>query len=72
MIFKNEYRSYSNWARQEVIKYVKENPDKTAIESVEKFIRMMDCYSCKNPKTSIVFSIAHDVALDILDHLLTN
>ena len=67
-IFQN--RSYANWARQEITKAIRNNPDIPASEVVERFAGRMDRYSCMDSKTSLIFSIAHDVALDVLDELI--
>lgn len=64
-------RSYSLWAAEEVLHYVKCRNDISPTAAVEEFIRMMDEYSCINPETSYLFSVAKDTALDIYDHLIT-
>ena len=71
MKFTNEYRSYANWARKEIVKFIKEHPGESPTDLLEIFVGNMNRYSCMNPKTSMIFSIAHDIALDILDELLT-
>ncbi|MBR1703147.1 MAG: hypothetical protein IJ716_14565 [Lachnospiraceae bacterium] len=63
-------RSYAQWARKEIIEAVRNNPDIPASEIIERFAGRMDRYSCMDSKTSLIFSIAHDVALDMLDELI--
>ena len=59
--------SYSKWAAKEVLKYVKEHDSIPVTIAIEEFIRKMDKYSCMNSNTSYMFSVAHDIAVDILD-----
>ena len=67
-IFQN--RSYARWARAEIIKAIKSNPNLPETEVIERFAGRMDRYSCMNSKTSIIFAIAHDVAIEMLDELI--
>lgn len=62
--------SYSKWAAREILLYVRDNIPEPPSISVERFAKKMDSYSCKNIKTSIIFSVAYDTAMDILDMLL--
>ena len=62
--------SYSIWAANEIMKYVKEHKSMPTIDAIEDFIRKMDEYSCMNPDSSFIFSVAHDIAEDILDIFL--
>lgn len=64
--------SYSRWAVEELIIFIKQHSDMLVIDSVELFIRKMDEYSCMNSNSSYIFSIAHDVAEDVYDNLLSN
>lgn len=59
-----EYRSYQRWAVNEIIKAVKES-DQHPRRTIEDFMERMDDYSCRNLNTSLMFSIAKDVAQDI-------
>ena len=68
MVFKQ--RSHAKWAAKEVLKYVIKHKELTPIEAVSNFAKLMDYYSCKNPHTSYVFSVANDIAVDILDMLI--
>ena len=61
-------RSYSRWAANEFLKYLKQRGS-NLIFSGEQFVKMMDIYSCG--KNGQMFSIAHDVAEDLLDYLYT-
>lgn len=63
--------SYSIWAANEVLNYIREHESirPTSIV-IEDFIRKMDEYSCKNSINSFIFSVAHDIAEDILDIFL--
>lgn len=65
-----EQRSYQKWAVNEILKSIKDSEVIPPVMVVENFIRKMDDFSCKNQKTSIIFSTAHDIAEDILDVLL--
>lgn len=62
-------RSYGRWAANEFLLYLKQNGCHLT-ESGERFVKMMDEYSCKG-KNSWMFSIAHDVAEDLLDYIYT-
>lgn len=62
--------SYAKWAAKEVLRYVKEHDSVPPIMAIEEFIRKMDKYSCMNTKSSYMFSVAHDIAEDILDLFL--
>lgn len=62
-------RSYSIWAAEEVLRTIRKRKDVTPIIAVEEFAYRMEYFSCKKPKGSDVFSVAHDVGMDILDIL---
>lgn len=64
--------SYSIWATEELITYIKKHDFLPVTDNVSNFIRLMDEYACMNMDTSYVFSIASDTAKDILDMLLSN
>ena len=65
-----EQSSYTRWAAKEVLRYVKEHNTIPPVMAIEEFVRKMDAYSCMNKHTSYMFSVAHDVAEDILDIFL--
>lgn len=62
--------SYSRWAAKEILRYVKKHRDLKAIDAIEDFISMIDRFSNINTDTNYVFSIARDVAEDILEIFL--
>lgn len=63
-------RVYSRWAANEVLGYVKFRKDIPPVQAVEEFMSKMDKFACSNPKNSYIFSVAYDVAADILDLLI--
>lgn len=63
--------SYSIWAAEELLEYVKKHDSNPPLDSVNNFIKLMDEYSCTNSETSRIFSTASDIAKDIFDMLLT-
>lgn len=65
-----EQKTYSIWAAKEVLQYLWSHPDTPPIIAIEEFIEKMDKYSLKNRESSFIFSVAHDIAEDILDIFL--
>ena len=65
-----EQATYSKWAANEVLGYVKYRKDISPIQAVEEFINKMDDYACEVGRSSYIFSVAYDIAMDILDLLL--
>lgn len=65
-----EQRSYQRWAADEIIKSISESKFTPPVTIVENFIRKTNSFSCESSKNSVIFSIAHDVAMDILDLLI--
>lgn len=65
-----EQLSYSRWAANEVLKYVKKHRNRPTIDVLKEFIAKMDIYATFNEDTTITFLIAKDVASDILDIFL--
>lgn len=61
--------SYTDWAAKEVLLYIHKRQDITPLEAIEEFIVLMDEYSCVDPETSFIFSVAHDVAENIIDYI---
>lgn len=63
---------YSKWAIKEIFRYLDENRHLEIIESLENFRYMADNYACKkeDPQISFMFSVAKDVATDILDYVI--
>lgn len=64
--------SYSIWATEELLLYIKNHDYNPIMDNVNRFIKIMDEYACLNISTSYIFSVASDTAKDILDMLLTN
>ena len=64
-----EQKTYAKWAIKEIIHEVW-NSDKPILETVENFITRMNEYSMKDKKTSRIFSIAYDAAMDLYDQML--
>lgn len=64
------YQSYENSALQEIKRYIIEN-DGDPISIMENFCHLMDDFSCsaKNGEASFMFSIYHDVAINVIDYL---
>lgn len=65
-----EKRSYQLWTIEELLKHTEEYGEASPIEAVMEFVHRMDRFSRKKGKAGFIFSIAHDVAGDILDMLL--
>lgn len=65
-----DQKSYSRWAVKEVLRYVQEHPDKSPVSVIEEFVNLMDRYACASRKNSYIFSVAYDIAVDILDVFL--
>lgn len=66
MIMQN---SYSKWAAHEVLRYVKLRSDILPIQAIEVFMDKMNNFACVNRKNSYIFSVAYDIAADILNYL---
>ena len=64
-----EQKVYTKWAIKEIIREVY-NSDKPILEVVEDFANYMKEYSMKDKKTSHIFSIAYDAAMDLYDQML--
>lgn len=70
-IFGNEafaQRSYQIWAIDEILSEINKSSSPVSL-IVESFAKKMDSYSCSG-KSGWIFSVAHDIALWILDNLL--
>ena len=65
-----EQQTYSLWAAKEIYFKLVKNEELPPAYVVEDFATKMDIYACKNKETSFMFSIAHDVAIDILDTII--
>lgn len=66
-------KSYQNWAALELRKRLDKYRSHDPIELVEDFRHDMSDLACyaKTSKDNFMFSVAYDVATDILDMLLT-
>lgn len=62
--FKQE--AYALWAAYEILRRVARNPNRRPIEVIDEFRMEMDDLSVENRHTSWIFSVAYDVAEDIL------
>lgn len=62
--------SYSKTAAHEILDALKQNDSIPPLQTIEEYRDKVDKYSCINPKTSIMFSAAHDVAEDIINELI--
>ena len=67
--FKQE--SYSRWAAEELMERLKKETTTPPLILIEEFRDKMDKYSCLNPSTSFIFSVAKDTAECIIDLLLS-
>lgn len=59
------HRSYAIWAAETLLCAVEKSRRIAPITVVEQFVWKMNRYSCSH----YMFSVAHDIALDILDHV---
>lgn len=66
------YRSYQKWALDEIRLYLLIRSDQNPIERIEDFRYQMDVAATRATTDScnFMFSIAYDVASDVLDVLL--
>lgn len=65
-------KSYQKSAIKEIKLYLIKNRKENPIDCIEKFIKIMDSFSCnKNQNINFMFSVYRDVATDVLDVLLT-
>lgn len=64
-------RSYQQWAVDEILKSIKESKSIPTITVLEDFIRKMDDFSCRGGEGGLIFSVAYDVATEILNIVIT-
>lgn len=65
-------RCYSRWAAMEILEYIQNHPQMSAIESVKEFIHKTDQFMSVDHldrNDTFIFSVAHNVAVNILDAL---
>ena len=65
------HRSYTIWAAEELMVYVKKHDTIPPLDAVSAFMNLMDELAVMDEATSYIFSIARDTAQDIFDMLLT-
>ncbi len=63
-------RSYSNWAAKELLRYIESRKSYPPLLALEDFKDRMDKYSCLNPNTSYIFSVAYDMAEYVINSIL--
>ena len=59
-------RSINRWAAEEFVRYLK-GARSPWVLAAERYIDMVDDFSTHNQETSVIFSIAYDVAVDLSD-----
>ena len=62
-----EYRSYWNWALDELLREIEVDDDIPVDTVIEYFANKMETYACKDHPKSFIFSIAYDVSFWVLD-----
>ncbi len=65
-------RSYERWAAKEILESIRRRPDVSPLQIAEEYVLMTDKLSGiehDDRNDSFIFSVAHDVATDILDIL---
>lgn len=62
-------RSFSIWAVNELHRFVEERDYMDPVDAVVLFSKMMDDYSTYN-KEGLRFSVAYDVAMNVMDILI--
>lgn len=65
-----EMYSYSVWAIEEILKASVRYPDMSELGLICLMSSKFDSYSCMDPRSSYMFSVAKDVSDYILDELL--
>lgn len=69
------YESYQHSAMEEIKYYLLSHREKDPLESLEKFKKMVEEFSCKSypvgGEASFMFSTYYDVCADVIDVLLT-
>lgn len=67
--------AYNHWAYKELSNYVyRRKSDISPVSAVEEFREKMDDYACKakTGEANFIFSVAYDVATDILDLFISD
>ena len=60
---------YENWARKELMIHIKNSKAPTVTMAVEEFAAKMDEFACMDSKYGFGFSVAYDLAMDVLDEI---
>lgn len=68
----DEYKqeTYSLWASRELLNELRKNKGKPPLIVMEDFRDKMDRYSCMNPATSFMFSVAKDTVEMFIDMII--
>ena len=68
----DEYKQevYSLWAARELLNELRKNKNKPPLIVMEDFRDKMDRYSCVNPATSFIFSVAKDTIEMFIDMII--
>lgn len=68
----DEYKQevYSLWAARELLNELRKNRPKPPLIVMEDFRDKMDRYSCVNPATSFIFSVAKDTIEMFIDMII--
>ena len=68
----DEYKQevYSLWAARELLNELRKNKGKPPLIAMEDFRDKMDQYSCMNPATSFIFSVAKDTVEMFIDMII--
>lgn len=63
-------RSYAKTAAYDILERLKKQCSEPPLIVIEEYRDKMDEYACINPVASIMFSVAHDTAENIIDALV--
>lgn len=68
----DEYKQevYSLWAARELLNELRKNRSNPPLIVMENFRDKMDRYSCINPSTSFIFSVAKDTTEIFIDMII--
>lgn len=68
----DEYKqeTYSIWVARELLNELRKNKNKPPLVVMEDFRDRMDRYSCMNPATSFIFSVAKDTTEMFIDMII--
>lgn len=61
---------YQRWAAEEMVLYLKQSTSDDLVFAAEQFAKMMDDFACRaNENSKQMFSVAYDVAMEMIDYL---